>query len=230
MQNNTIFLKRYTGDDEAFRINEREVWRYSGCKASENIADGELRAVYNEVIRNMKNKLSYKVCYRRMEIEWADRLPLLPFSSESNDLARCLRGCKEIVLFAATIGLEPDRYIARYQRFSPVRALLMQAYGAERVECLCNVFCDEIKELVAAEGLSCTARFSPGYGDLPLDIQKDLFRLLDCNRQIGISLNESLLMTPSKSVTAIFGIGPCVGSHHEHKCENCKNTDCEFRA
>ena len=57
----------------------------------------------------------------------------------------------------------------------------------------------------------------------------DFFELLDCNRQIGVSLNDSLLMTPSKSVTAIFGIGTCVGAAVEQKCLTCRKTDCEFR-
>lgn len=49
-------------------------------------------------------------------------------------------------------------------------------------------------------------RFSPGYGDLPINMQKDIFAALDCPRKIGLSLNESLLMSPSKSVTAIIGV------------------------
>ena len=64
----------------------------------------------------------------------------------------------------------------------------------------------QIAEEAAAEGRTCTPRFSPGYGDLPLETQRDVFRLLDCERKIGVWLNESLLMTPSKSVTAIFGL------------------------
>ena len=50
-------------------------------------------------------------------------------------------------------------------------------------------------------------RFSPGYGDLSLEVQKEIFSLLDCPRKIGVSLGDSLLMTPSKSVTAIIGYG-----------------------
>lgn len=49
-------------------------------------------------------------------------------------------------------------------------------------------------------------RFSAGYGDLPLEVQKDIFRVLDCPRKIGLTLNDSLLMSPTKSVTAIVGI------------------------
>lgn len=229
MAENTIFIKKYSADDKRFEINSKEVWRYAGYSGIAASVDSELQKIYDQMIKELEGKFAYKVCYRRMEIEWSDDMPLLPFPSESKNLAKCLKGSNEIVIFAATIGLEIDRHIAKYQRFSATKALLIQAYGAERVECLCDVFCSEIRDAAAKQGLSCSARFSPGYGDLPLEKQKDFFRLLDCNRQIGISLNESLLMTPSKSVTAIFGLGSCLGEKTGHKCSNCTKTDCEYR-
>ena len=57
-----------------------------------------------------------------------------------------------------------------------------------------------ISELLKTRGsvnLFTRPRFSPGYGDLPLTVQKDFFRVLDCTRKIGLSLNDSLLMSPS---------------------------------
>ena len=55
-------------------------------------------------------------------------------------------------------------------------------------------------------GKTLAARFSPGYGDLPLEFQREIFRALDVPRRIGVSLGSSCLMSPSKSVTAIVGI------------------------
>lgn len=229
MAENTIFIKKYDGQDNRFAVNEREMLRYSGYMGLPEEMDDSLRALYAQVIDELKTSFSYKICYRRMPIEWREDFPVLPFEHQSKDLAKCLKGSSEIIMFAATIGLDIDRFIAKYQRLKPVKALLMQAYGAERVETLCNVFCQEILQEVSKEGLCTTARFSPGYGDLPLEVQKDFFSLLDCNRQVGISLNESLLMTPSKSVTAIFGLGKEVISRGEHKCSQCLNKSCSYR-
>jgi cobalamin-dependent methionine synthase I len=50
------------------------------------------------------------------------------------------------------------------------------------------------------------SRYSPGYGDLPLEMQREIIRALDCGRTIGVTLTESLLMQPSKSVTAVIGM------------------------
>ena len=111
----------------------------------------------------------------------------------------------------------------RYTSLSPAKALFFQAIGAERIESLCDTFCAELKE----NGLQLRPRFSPGYGDLPLDLQKDLFRVLDCSRKIGLTLNESLLMSPSKSVTAIIGIGG--RAEEQNKCGTCQKTDCAYK-
>ena len=106
---------------------------------------------------------------------------------------------------------------------------MLQAVGAERIEALCDLFNGEITEKKRAEGLYTRPRFSPGYGDLPLELQKDIFDVLDCPRQIGLTLNQSLLMSPSKSVTAIIGVGADGGCVHAAGCAACGKTDCTFR-
>ena len=103
---------------------------------------------------------------------------------------------------------------------------MLQALGAERIEALCDSFCD----FLAAEyaPLTVRQRFSPGYGDLPLQNQRAFFDALQCHREIGLYLNESLLMSPTKSVTAIVGIGPgenCTPTG----CKACGKTDCAMR-
>ena len=106
---------------------------------------------------------------------------------------------------------------------------MLQAIGAERIEALCDVFCEKIRLDAESAGLFPRPRFSPGYGDFPLELQKDIFRVLDCSRKIGLTLNESLLMSPSKSVTAVIGLGPCAGTDHPIRCGACGKTDCIYR-
>ena len=71
-------------------------------------------------------------------------------------------------------------------------------------------------------------RFSPGYGDLPLSAQKNIFAVLDPERRIGLTLNSSLLMSPSKSVTAFVGLGN-TEKRGSNKCSLCEKTDCTLR-
>lgn len=123
-------------------------------------------------------------------------------------LSRHLQNCPKVILFAATVGLTIDRMIQRHFVTEPAIAVWLNAIGSERVEALCRLFCTELKADYAAEGLVPIERFSPGYGDLPLAFQKDIFTLLDCPRKIGVTLNQSLLMSPEKSVSALVGLRP----------------------
>ena len=194
-----VITREYSAPD----INRREILRYMGCKDSSD----ELEALINRAISLSEGKLSYKVCYSEFPLEITDSKCSLGFArADSRDLAKCLTGCEKALVFAATVGLELDRLILRYGRIEPSLALCLQALGAERIEALCDAFCDEMKARFAAEGKKMRPRFSAGYGDLPLSLQKDIFASLECEKRIGLTLNDSLLMSPTKSVTAIIGI------------------------
>ena len=184
-------------------ISRREIYRYMSCREQND----EIDALIDRACALCLDKLSYRVCYTEFPISFANGEVDLGFiTTESHDLQKCIDGCDSIILFAATVGLELDRLIKKFGLFEPSVALCLQAIGSERVESLCDLFCDEIKASYAAEGKQTRPRFSAGYGDLPLALQKEIVSTLSCNKNIGITLNDSLLMSPSKSVTAIIGI------------------------
>ena len=181
-------------------ICKKEILRYAGCK---DTTDESLQFLLEECLKEVLPKLSYKVCYLEMPLTVVeDTCDFGCMQVKSKDLVKNLQGCGEVLLFAATIGVEIDRMIMKYGAISPVKAVLFQAIGAERIESLCDMFCEEM----AQERGKLRPRFSPGYGDLPLESQREIVTLLNCNKYIGVSLNESLLMAPSKSVTAFVGI------------------------
>lgn len=208
---------------------EKEILRYAGCKSSEDELLQLLRACIDEV----RDKLTYKVCYRELPVAVDNATCKLgDWSIESENLAKNLSGCKSVIVFAATMGVEIDRLIAKYGRISPSKALMLQAIGAERIEALCDAFCEDIAR---EKNMAAKPRFSPGYGDLPLEVQKEFFMLLDCSKRIGLSLNDSLLMSPSKSVTAFLGLtdsSQIMDSDTRekiNKCAACTKTDCAYR-
>ena len=185
-------------------INEKEILRYAGAGKLVSQEEAELMRI---CLAEIAGKLSYRVCWRVFPLREEGTVLDLGFAkTDSTGLRKNLEGCEHCIVFAATVGMEIDRAIRRYSRISPAKALFFQAIGAERIEALCDMFCAEQAERWQAEGKTLRPRFSPGYGDLPLQLQKDIFRALDCTAQIGVGLNESLLMSPSKSVTAIIGI------------------------
>ena len=193
----TVYIKEYAAPP----VDRGEILRYLRTKTADEQLERELTAALSEALP----ALSYRLCYAEFALGREQGELDLGFArTASRDLAKNLAGCTHIVVFAATLGVGLDRLIARYSSLSPVRALCLQAIGAERIEALCDCFVTDL--LYASLGGRVHARFSPGYGDLPLDFQREIFRTLDPPRRIGLTLNESLLMSPSKSVTALVGI------------------------
>lgn len=193
------YVKYLSAELAKIPVDEREVLRYMGAKES---AD-ELLTLIDECVAETADVISAKLCFDEYRIETEKNTVDLGFcKAQSKDLAKNLNGCEKAVVFAATVGLGIDRLIAKYSRLSPARALCIGAIGNERVEALCDMFCTELKEKYK----HTHQRYSAGYGDLDLSLQRDIFKTLDCTKNIGISLSDSLLMTPTKSVTAIVGI------------------------
>ncbi len=215
---NTIFTKTF----DAPPFDKKEILRYAGTK--ENTP--EISELIESCIEEVKSKLSYKVCYGHFPVSVRENSVDLSFmKTESENLAKNLADCKNIILFGATVGIEIDRLISRYGRISPSRALIFQAIGAERIESLCNEFTRFVKRQYG----HTAPRFSPGYGDFRLEAQKDFFRVLEPSKRIGLTLNESMLMTPTKSVTAIIGITDSNCEELNHNCKDCNKTDCMYR-
>lgn len=121
----------------------------------------------------------------------------LPF--ESKDLRRCLGAAKRFYLFAATLGHEVDLLIRRTAALSAADLLIVQAVAATAIE----QYIDDVEPTL--EGPR-TRRYSPGYGDLPLDVQPKFLSLIEAEKSLGITLTDTNLMIPSKSVTAIIGV------------------------
>ncbi len=180
--------------------NIKEILVYAGCRTS----DDAVVELINECIDDVLSQISCRACYTVLDVNSdGDRVRLGKTFIDSKDLAKNLFECRKAVVFAVTLGLGVDRLISKYSHVSPSRALVIQAIGAERIEAAC----DSLEDILSNGGKTkLCARFSPGYGDLALDFQKNIFGILDCERKIGITLNESLLISPSKSVTAIVGI------------------------
>ncbi len=185
-------------------IRRSEVARYAGAGSD---MEG-ITALLDDCLAEAENRFEYKVCFAQFPLSIInDEIDLGFTKTTSHTVRRSLKGCDSLYLFAATVGIEADRLAARYMSILPSRALMMQAIGAERIESLCDAFCDDINTELMKDGRFACRRISPGYGDIPLSMQTDIFNVLDCRKHIGLTLNESLLMSPTKSVTAIIGIG-----------------------
>lgn len=147
-----------------------------------------------------------------------------------NDLKNHLKGCDSIAIIAVTAGGNIEKHIKLTERISLTKALIMDACATTLVE----EICDEIEEAINIDALNkklrITGRYSPGYGDLPLDAQKDVISLVNCSKRIGLNLSAHNILFPRKSVTAIVGVGEIEEKKEEISCLKCnKRTNCMFR-
>lgn len=124
------------------------------------------------------------------------------------DIAAHLAESVEVVLMAVTLGHGVDQELRRLSLTDPLGQVVFDAAATAMVEQLADETEAHIRNEAHERGLYCSWRFSPGYGDLPLDVQPDILGRLDATRRLGITLTASNLMVPTKSVTAVVGLHP----------------------
>lgn len=213
----------------------REVVRYLGYRGVTpdeeimreiEVCIGELQEAVTPRFVYEKFPLSVKISSEGPEILCLGELEIC-----SRDLMKNLRGCCGAYLMAVTLGPGPDRLVRRASIGRMSRAVIYQAAAAAMTETWCDCINERIRQEAQSEGLYTRPRYSPGYGDLPLALQKDISRILNMPKEIGVSLTETLLMTPSKSVTAIIGVSESpVKCGPKEGCAGCDALECPYRA
>jgi len=237
----------------------REVERYLGYHGV--VPDEETLRGIRECIRDLQEAVTPRFVYERFPLSFIKAVPLsvkketdgavLAAQSECGDpsaedvpvicfeelkirsrnLAKNLEGCSAVYLMAVTLGPGPDRLIRRASVSSMSRAVIYQAAAAAMTETWCDEINERIRLEAAKDGLFTRPRYSPGYGDLPLELQRDISRILNMPKEIGVSLTQTLLMTPSKSVTALIGVSDKPGACRSKGCEECEAAqNCQYRA
>ncbi len=210
------------------QLNIDEVMRYMGCppdRADEALKD-QVRACARELLRSVRPRWSFRTVDISSEPEGI-RLEsglLLP----GGDLKAHLSGCDRVVLFCATLGAETDALIRRAERLDMARALTLDCCASAAVEEVCDRIETELQGRFP--GCSFPFRYSPGYGDLPLEIQGALLDLLDAPRRAGLCATGSHLLTPRKSVTAILGVARGDIETKKRSCLGCTAREsCSYR-
>lgn len=216
-------VRLFTKEAHEISVPDREIWRYLGYG---NSAPDEIMLREIEEVRLLFGQaVQYRACYAKTRIgRTAQGETVFPFGTvKSGALERNLAGCEEAWVFCATAGIAVDRMIARNAVIRTSRSVIMDAVATAALEAFCDALCDSFgqKELQRP-------RFSPGYGDLSVEYQEEVLRYLDARRKINVQLTEAGMMVPSKSVTAVAGIGKeaCAMASG---CRTCGQKDCAYR-
>lgn len=181
--------------------NKKEAFRYMGFKSGDSCE--KMEELYETCLEKYKKAALYKAIYKKVSIVLKENGEIdFGFCCIQNEnLYKNLSGCDSAYVFAATSGSGVDRLIMRYSKISPVEGMICDCIASSAVE----VWCDFVNAEISA-GSETKPRFSPGYGGVSLEYQKDILSFLDAERKLGIILNDSFMMIPKKSVTAFIGI------------------------
>lgn len=151
------------------------------------------------------------------------------FLPQGGDVRGMLASCHEAVLLAATLGTESERMLLREQTKSATDALILDAALSAAIEAVCDQMEEALRDELTAQGLYLTDRFSPGYGDMPLAQSGQICEVLNVGRTIGLTVSQSGILIPRKSVTAIMGVSRTAVSHRPKGCEGCSaRQNCAF--
>lgn len=207
----------------------REAVRYLGY--GRNAADDRTIGMITDAFSELEQAVQPRAVSRVFDMSETEDGRIIIGSMEiiSNSLGRNLKDCVKAVLFGATLGAGVDRLITRYSLTDMAKAVVLQSCAAALLEEYCDERQAEIGEKLRCENLYMRPRFSPGYGDFDIRHQEELMRMLDCAKTIGLTMTDSFMMSPTKSVTALIGLSPMEQKCPPAGCESCGKTDCIYR-
>lgn len=219
-------------------LDKKEILRYLGYRRKQELTDvvnTEIQELMVEVQEIANPRYAFQIfdCCPNEAKETIEVLGTdLIFEGQS--IYSHLKYAKKVALLAGTLGIEVELKIRQYSLMAMSKSLILDSCCTEYIEKICDLAECEIEEIATKEGLFLNRRFSPGYGDLSLDIQPKFLAVLEADRRIGLHLSDTCLMIPRKSVTAIIGLfdDPKLARPKRKKisCTDCSmNQTCKYR-
>lgn len=212
------------------KIDKSQVLRYIGYKGQriDNITNNLIDESMDEILDIIEERYTYKI----LDISklngrvWVKDTSLeLP----GEDIKLLLKDSQSLILIGVTLGHKVDTMIRYYEKTSMAKTLILDACASVAIEDLISKLNTKLDNIVSKDNKMLTSRYSPGYGDLSIDIQGTLLDILESRKTIGLSVNSSNILIPRKSITAIIGIMDNQHKKVEISCKNCNEyTICNF--
>lgn len=182
-------------------MDKAEILRY--LHTSSKIEDEGVLDLIDSCMEEINSIVCPKTIYRIFDCEVTEsEVKVNGAVFKSKRLADTVKGCRQVCIMGATLGVAGDRLLHLYAETEIARAAVMQAALASKIE----EVCDAVEDTLRSQGLTLRQRYSPGYFDLDISQQRELFSLIDITKRIGVTLTDTFQMIPTKSVTAIIGI------------------------
>jgi hypothetical protein len=131
-----------------------------------------------------------------------------------------------LLLCTAGPGLEKRSHQLMREGHYP-EGFIMDTIGSVAVETAMDIIHSNLAQDMKIMGLNVSNRYSPGYCSWDVSEQQKLFSFFP-EKFAGITLSDSSLMNPIKSVSGIAGIGTGI-KYLGYACDGCTMADCVFR-
>jgi len=204
-----------------------EISRYLGYKGS--APDQQTKLLIDECYAELMQVATPRAVSKQLPAQTANnKVIICNHTIDSPKFAKHLGNIESVYLLCITLGIGVDKLLLTYSKTHVTKQVIMQACAAAAIEDFADQQEDEITKKVESQGLFTRKRFSPGYGDVSLEHQPWILNQTQATKLIGIELTDSLMLRPSKSVTAIIGVSKtksCV----VHKCDICTQTNCAYK-
>ncbi|MFY1066554.1 methionine synthase [Enterococcus sp. AD013-P3] len=231
-------------------LNKKEVLRYLGYKRGQELT-GDINAIVEEMMVEVQKVSNARYLYQIFDIEADNEEEIIRVLDTELVLTgkaiwRHLHKAQKVALLGCTLGIEVEQAIRRFEITDLTRALVLDCACTEYIEKVCDLaecdiaeaasmmsFSDISQTQKACPNYTLNQRFSPGYGDLPLAIQPTFIQTIQADTKLGITLTETNLMIPRKSVTAIIGLftDPAAAKprRRDSYCREYDFRKCDFR-
>ena len=206
-------------------MNKNDVLRHLGHNNQE--IDQSLDEMIDDYMKSVEG-LNGKYIYQIFDFEQGDDIKVLNtiLNLKGDSIKHILSQASQLILFAGTLGHEMDQKILKSSYDSSLNMMILDACASVKIEDVLDQMEEEIK---TTHPVHLTPRFSPGYGDLSLDIQRDLIEVVGA-KKIGIHVTDSSILLPKKSVTGIIGISDKKMTVTYRFCDDCLlRTSCDFK-
>jgi len=206
-------------------MNKKDILKHLGHQGQ--LVDRELDEKINHYMK-IVDDFEGRFVYQIFEFDRQDVISVIGtiLTLDGDSIRHIISQATRVIVFGATLGHEMDQMILKSSYDSALDMMILDACASVKIE---DVL-DQMESVITEDlGLYLTPRFSPGYGDLPLNIQHKLIKTIGADK-VGITVTDSNILLPKKSVTGIIGVSEKKMDVSYKFCDECLlRTSCDFK-
>ena len=219
----------------SIKIDKSEVLRYLEYKGQH--IDEQLNCIIDECIKITKEKISprytlgvYSILRENIDDSYQIKFENSNIVIKSKDLYKLLNNCTQCIILSTTLGIDIEKQIKINSYSNLTKSIIIDACATTAIEEFCDILQSNIEDKLIRKCKYITNRYSPGYGDLPININEDIINLLNTSKKIGLTITKDKIMIPRKSVIAIIGISENKATYKQKSCSEClKYNTCKYK-